>query len=363
MLDERVLDDVALAVATTLQPARASALLKSSGAPWPAFALDEALARLRLDTPGLAQRCRGEARQLLERATALGCAPLCLRSSTYPPWLAETVDPPRLLWVRGDPLVLLQPAVAIVGSRRASPAGRDVAFRLGADLAACGIVVASGFAQGVDASAHRGALTTGRSVAVLGCGHDQAYPRDHADLARALAEAGAVVSEFAPGTPPRAHHFPLRNRILSGLSRAVVVVEASERSGSLITARLALEQGREVMAVPGDVRAGRNAGGHKLLRDGARLVESAADVLDELGWMPHRRPAGADPAGTGPAPAGAVPGLLGWLTAGGGATLDDLVLGTARSSTDLLGELLDLELAGLVRRDEAGRFLPAERKW
>ena len=145
---------------------------------------------------------------------------------SYPPLLAAIVDPPLLLWIWGDAALLAAPAVALVGSRKSTTAAREVAFQLAADLAAAGLIVTSGFARGVDAAAHRGALTTGRSVAVLGCGLDQPYPSDHGPLGRALAAGGALVSEFPPGAPPLAHHFPLRNRTLSGLCRAVVVVQA-----------------------------------------------------------------------------------------------------------------------------------------
>ncbi len=231
-----------------------------------------------------AARWRAAAGRALAHAATLGYHAVWPAHPAYPALLRTIVDPPLLLWVWGDPALLEGPAVALIGSRLASAAGREVAFQLAADLAAAGVVVASGFARGIDAAAHRGALTTGRSLAVLGCGLDQPYPSDHGPLGRELAASGALISEFPPGAPPLAHHFPLRNRTLSGLCRAVVVVQAAKRSGSLITARLALEQGREVMAVPGDVRTGTNAGGHALIRDGARLVERASDILEELGW-------------------------------------------------------------------------------
>src|SRR5436190_1073263 len=159
-----------------------------------------------------------------------------------------------------------------------------VVRRLARDLAACGLVVVSGLARGVDSAAHRGALAdAGVTVAVLGSGVDVMYPPEHGSLAKEIDKAGAVVSELVPGTPPQSWFFPLRNRIISGLSRAVVVIEAGEKSGSLITARCALEQGRDVLAVPGNVLSGRNRGAHGLLRDGAKIVESADDILEELG--------------------------------------------------------------------------------
>ena len=183
-----------------------------------------------------------------------------------------------------------RPSVAVVGARAASPTGQRIGYELGRDLALAGLVVVSGLARGVDGAAHAGALDGGgRTVAVLGCGVDVVYPRQHGALAARVAAQGVIVSEFPPGTEPRPSHFPLRNRIISGLSRAVVVVEASEQSGSLITAQMALEQGRDVLAVPGTWPAGRYRGCHALIKDGARLVETVEDVLEEIGW----RPAGA----------------------------------------------------------------------
>jgi DNA processing protein len=372
MSDDPRVDAVALGLAAGSQPARAAALLKAGVPSWPVLPLAESLECLALHGPGSVAHWRAEAGRVLTTADALGYQVIWPSHPAYPSLLSTIVDPPLLMWVRGELAVLDLPAIALVGSRRATSAGREIAFQLAADLAATGLIVTSGFARGIDAAAHRGALTMGRSVAVLGCGLDQRYPSDHGPLGHDLAAHGAIVSEFPPGAPPLAHHFPLRNRAISGLCRAVIVVQADQRSGSLITARLANEQGRDVMAVPGDVRSGVNAGGHALIRDGARLVERSADVLDELGWVvrpasarsPDEPEAGdreaAGPDGTG---ADRAPGLLASVTREDGVSLDELLAETGRNSADLLGELLDLELAGLVRRDVAGRFLPAERKW
>ncbi len=210
---------------------------------------------------------------------------LCLArgDARYPAQLGTIADPPALLYVQGDASALAAPAVAVVGSRRPTPAGREIAFDFARRLAAAGLVIVSGLARGVDAAAHRGALAaSGRTVAVCGNGLDQTYPPDHAALAGQIASSGALVSEFAPGMPPLPHHFPRRNRLISGLSLGVVVVEARHRSGSLITARLAAEQGREVFAVPGSVHNPLAQGCHRLIRDGARLVESAEEVLSGL---------------------------------------------------------------------------------
>jgi DNA processing protein len=252
-----------------------------------------------------------------------------------------------VLWVRGNPSALTSRVVAIVGSRAGSPYGLAVAERLAADLAARGIVVVSGLARGIDSAAHRGALTEkGTTVAVLGCGADVIYPSEHRDLARHIETDGAIVSELVPGTPPQKQFFPLRNRIISGLSRAVVIVEAGEKSGSLITARCALDQGRDVLAVPGNVLTARNRGGHALLKDGAKIVESADDILEELG-LPSRR--------TRPVNEPEDPVLAG-LPAGETCDLDVLAERTGLASARLLPRLFELELAGVVRRVGGGRF-------
>ena len=201
----------------------------------------------------------------------------------YPERLRDIPDPPERLWLRGDPHALARTSVAIVGSRRASPGGLDIAHRLAADLARIGLTIVSGLARGCDGAAHRGALDAGGvTIAVLGSGADVIYPPEHDSLAEQIVRQGAVLSEFPPGAPPLPHHFRQRNRLISGLARGVIVIEANDKSGSLITAGCALAQGREVMVVPGTVLAGRNRGGHQLIRDGAALVENAEDVLAVL---------------------------------------------------------------------------------
>ena len=202
----------------------------------------------------------------------------------YPPLLATIPDAPFVLWLKGSPACFAKPTVAIVGSRAATPYGLEAASRLAGDLAAAGVVVVSGLARGVDSAAHRGALAAGGdTVAVLGSGVDVIYPPEHARAGgRGRRPRRRRVASSRRGRMPVAFHFPARNRIISGLSQAVVVVEAAERSGSLITAQLALEQGREVMAVPGSVLSGRHRGCHALIRDGAAVVETAEDVLAEM---------------------------------------------------------------------------------
>jgi DNA processing protein len=277
----------------------------------------------------------------------------------FPTALAAIHDPPRTLWVRGDASALHAPSVAIVGSRAASPYALEVARRLGADLARRNVVVVSGLARGVDSAAHRGALEGGgATIAVFGCGVDVIYPAEHRALADDILERGALVSEFPPGMRPLKQNFPQRNRIISGLSLAVVVVEAAEGSGSLITADFALEQGRAVLAVPGNVLGGRNFGAHALLRDGAKLVECADDILEELppgirdrgfGISRAKESKSVNPASQDP--------VLRSMDEGETYDLDEIADRSGLDRIRLLPRLLELELAGAVRRVDGGRFV------
>ncbi len=304
-------------------------------------------------------RLRSDAAEALARAARQAIAPIAWSEAAYPLALATIADPPPVLWTRGHVNALSAAAVAIVGSRAASPYALSVAEQLAHDLAARGLVVVSGLARGVDSAAHRGALAAGGvTVAVLGSGVDVMYPPEHAALAAEIDRRGAVISELVPGTAPAQFFFPLRNRIISGLSRAVVVIEAGEKSGSLITARLALEQGRDVLAVPGNVLSGRNRGAHGLLRDGAKIVESADDILEELGMCPHGDSRGLTPsrgiAGSDPAAADPV---LASLTPGEPSDLDAIAERTGLSTARLLPRLFELELQGAVARVGGGRFV------
>lgn len=307
-----------------------------------------------------AEHLRSRAQRALERAGRLGIEVVAWSDASYPASLAAIVDPPPVLWVRGDPVAFDHPAVAVVGSRSGSPYALAVAERLSADLAGRGLVVVSGLARGVDSAAHRGALSVnGRTMAVLGSGVDVVYPREHAGLASEIVRSGAVISEFVPGTVPHPRFFPRRNRIISGLARAVVVIEAGDKSGSLITARCALEQGRDVLAVPGNILNGRNRGGHALLRDGARIVESADDVLDEIGLggagaLPPDGAQGSN-AARKPDP------VLACLVPGECCDLDLLSERSGLPPARLLPRLFELELHGLVRRAGGGRFVRFDR--
>jgi len=211
---------------------------------------------------------------------------LTCRDPEYPPLLQEIAAPPPVLYIHGNVAVLGEPQLAIVGSRNPTPSGHQTAAEFARYLSAAGLVITSGLAQGIDTAAHQGALDTGSpGIAVMGTGLDRVYPARNRDLARQIAADGALVSEFPTGTPPLAENFPRRNRIISGLSLGTLVVEAATRSGSLISARYAIEQGREVFAIPGSIHNPLARGCHHLIRQGAKLVETAQDIMDELGAL------------------------------------------------------------------------------
>ncbi len=230
----------------------------------------------------------------LKKVREKGLTLVTLNDPRYPSRLKEIHSPPSILWAAGDFQTEDAAAVAIVGSRGATDYGREHSGRLARELAGAGVTVVSGMAMGIDAAAHRGALEAGgRTIGVLGCGLDVIYPRVNRDLFEKVPRSGVLLSEYPLGTEPQPGFFPVRNRIIAGLSVAVVVVEAAERSGALITADLALEQNREVLALPGRVGSIKSRGTHALLRQGARLVESAADILEEIGPQLGARPASA----------------------------------------------------------------------
>ncbi len=219
----------------------------------------------------------------LDRLRAVGACALSFEDPSYPPLLRQLPDPPPVLYVLGRKELLSRPAVAVVGSRAATTYGRKIAFNLASRLSTSKVTVVSGLALGIDAESHAGALAgAGSTVAVLGCGLDVQYPRQNSQLFRKIAETGALVSEYPLGTRPEGFRFPARNRIIAGLSKGVVVVEAAKRSGSLITAQIALDCGREVFAVPGHIDSCKSEGAHWLLKQGAKLVQSATDIIEEL---------------------------------------------------------------------------------
>jgi DNA processing protein len=268
------------------------------------------------------------------------------RDPAFPSLLAAIHDPPPRLFLRGssDAALLDRPAVAIVGARACSSYGRSVTRSLARDLAASGLVVVSGMARGIDGEAHRGALDGGgATVAVLGCGVDRDYPAAHAELARRISETGLVLSEYEPGVEPAPWRFPARNRIIAGLCRATVVIEARERSGALITADFALEEGREVLAVPGEITSTLSAGTNALLRLGATPVTCAADVLEVFG---------IEPAIAERVPVGAVAGALLAMLGEGAFTADELLRASEVDSGEGSAALIELELAGRVTLED-----------
>jgi len=291
-------------------------------------------------------KARFDAGAELARLRALGFRFLARSDPAFPPLLDAIHDPPPGLFLRGDAdiALLATPAVAVVGARACSAYGRQVARGLGRDLAAAGLVVVSGLARGIDAEAHRGALEAGGvTVAVLGCGIDRDYPAAHRELARQVAATGLVVAEYAPGVEPAPWRFPARNRIIAGLCAATVVVEARERSGALITADFALEEGREVFAVPGEITNALSAGANALLRLGATPLTCAQDVLESYG-LTHRVAAAA-------ALGEAAAAVLERVRASAlGA--DELSRLTGLAAGELAVALTELELAGAVREED-----------
>lgn len=284
-----------------------------------------------------------------------GNAIVTLADADYPQVLLQTADPPSLLYVKGRRELLNRPALAMVGSRNATPQGIQNAEAFAAALSAAGLTVISGLALGIDAAAHAGALRgAGSTVAVIGTGADRIYPARNAALARRVVEDGVLISEFPLGTPAAAYNFPRRNRIISGMARGVLVVEAALGSGSLITARQAGEQGREVFAIPGSIHSPLSKGCHQLIKTGAKLVESAQDVLEELHWH--------GPAATGvealslalPVDAGAAQVLA--ALGHDPADVDTLVQRTSLTPEALFAILTTLELDGRVARLPGGRF-------
>jgi DNA processing protein len=323
--------------------------------------------------PGLRPRARFALRQRsrsdapLEewrRIQELGMRLISILDEDYPANLKQIQDPPAVLFCHGamEPRDLV--AVAVVGSRAASPGGMHFTERLCEDLASCGVTVVSGFAVGIDAAAHRGALKGGgRTLAVLGCGVDIPYPRPHGALRSEVVRHGALLSELPLGTPPAPTHFPRRNRIISGLSLGVVVVEAAQRSGSLITARFALEQGREVFAVPGMARHFRSVGPHGLLKQGAKLVEGAEDILEEIRPLLRATPVQRPAASKSPAAVGPATGLsreefdIVERLGPNPVHIDEIARSTGMPPSQLSALLVGLELKGVVRQSVGKYFV------
>ncbi len=286
------------------------------------------------------------------RVAALRDHVVVLGDEPYPALLKEIIDPPLALHFRGDLSLLARPALAIVGSRRASPYGVNAAEHLARQIAAAGIVIVSGGARGIDAAAHYAALEAGgTTIAVLGTGIDVVYPRSNRRLFQRIEERGLVLSEFPPGTPPKPENFPIRNRVISGLARGTVIVEATSRSGSLITARMAAEQGRDVFAVPGSIFSAGSEGTHRLVQYGAKLVHDANDVLEEF---PGGLRATQTPAEEPESP---LKEVLAALSKDDGAHIDTVAARVGRTPALVAESLLQLELEGWIRALPGARYV------
>ena len=292
---------------------------------------------------------------LMRQIASLGEEAIVLGDADYPPRLASICDPPLAIFVRGRRELARADSIAVVGSRRASPYGENAARRLASALSSRGIAVVSGMARGVDAAAHRAALgSPGGTVAVLGTGIDRTYPPEHRELRDAIAAGELLVTEFPPGAPPRREHFPIRNRIIAGLSLGVVVIEAGEKSGSLITARLAAEEGREVFAVPGSIFSRNSIGAHRLIQDGAKLAGSVEDILEEIGTLA----VGARPAEPPREPMEPeLARVLDALSTDEGIAMDVAAAQLGVGIEWLAPRLLALELAGEVRALPGTRYI------
>ena len=306
----------------------------------------------------------------MEQARQAGVSFITLNDAEYPALLKEIFDPPLLLYLQGDASLLSQAAIAIVGSRRPTAYGRGMASKLAGELAARGLAIISGLARGIDSAAHTGTLDAGgKTIAVLGCGIDVVYPSENKKLYATIAEKGLLVSEFPLGDFPAPQNFPIRNRVISGLSLGVIVVEAAEHSGSLITARLAMDQNREVFGVPGSITNKYSWGPHLLIKQGAKLVQDWQDVVDELptpvreGIIAPLLAAAATKAASGAsvsaeslsAPARSIFGLLNTDQA---VHIDDLLAALpSLSSSELLAHLLEMEFQGLVRQMPGKNFV------
>ena len=334
-------------------------LLKACGLPQAIFETSQRALSAIVD-PALAERllrheCAAEIEAALDWSAQPGNRLLTLADADYPKSLLTADDPPVLFYAKGNTALLNRPMLAVVGSRNATAQGLRDAEAFAKALGEAGLTIASGLALGIDAAAHRGALaTTAGTVAVIGTGADRLYPAKNEALARAIAEQGIVLSEFPLGTPALASNFPRRNRIIAGLGLGCLVVEAAPRSGSLITARLAAESGREVFAIPGSIHSPLSRGCHQLIRQGAKLVESAQDILEELRWesAPATTPAYAQEPAAGNSGEEQVLAFLGNAP----CAIDTLSARSGLTPADLLAMLLPMELAGRVAQLPGGLY-------
>lgn len=333
-------------------------LLKTFGLPEAVFSAGAGPLRAAVGAT-LAERllghdCEAEIDAAMAWADQPGNHIVTLADAAYPQALLAAADPPVLLYAKGQVELLNRPAIAVVGSRNATKQGEATAEHFAATLSAAGLTIVSGLALGIDAAAHRGAMTArGSTIAVIGTGADRIYPSRNEGLARDIADKGIVISEFPLGTPAVAANFPRRNRLIAGLGRGCLVVEAAERSGSLITARLAAEAGLEVFAIPGSIHSPLSKGCHKLIKQGAKLVDCAEDILEELRWeaVVAGAPVAAAPPPDDPEAAHLL-AALGYDPCG----LDTLAQRTGLTADRLLAMLLPLELDGHVAQLPGGRY-------
>lgn len=305
-------------------------------------------ARSQLDIDGQMQQVR-----------RMGAHVVTLADDNYPPLLRQIDDPPPALYVRGDIRPEDTRALTIIGTRKATSYGRDVTNALVRGLTAAGVTIISGLAFGIDAYAHRAAVAhNGRTLAIMGCGIDRVYPQDHADLARQIARQGAVVTEFPPGSKAQQHHFPQRNRVMSGMALGVLVVEAPEKSGTFITVNAALEHGREVFAVPGSIFSSASAGTHRLIQEGAKMVTRVEDILEEIDDA-HQQAQGralVQAIRQNDTPVDETEAALLSLLQTDALNIDDLVRQTRLSAAQVTSTLTMLELQGYVEADGRGKY-------
>jgi DNA processing protein len=363
--DNSLSDWIALSFITGIGSRTAANLIERFGSPAACFEANS----LALEAAGLKRdaieaikdrEARERAEREIQTLAQIGGEALTLNDPRYPALLRETYDPPIVLYAKGVlDLTLAQPAVAMVGSRRCSTYGRNVAEQLARELAQRGVTIVSGLARGIDSSAHRGAIEGGGlTIGVMGTGLDDIYPRENRKLADRIAECGALVTEFPLRTPPVSQNFPFRNRVISGLALGVLVVEAAERSGSLITARLAYEQGRDVFAVPGNVTSGKSFGPNYLIKDGAKLVQTWRDIVEEFpidikaSILSGER---ESPRSTQKSPerghlSDPERRVLHLLKMDEAVHIDKLISQCGMSSGDLMGALLKLEMSDRIRQ-------------
>jgi DNA processing protein len=362
---------LALALTPGLGARMAGKLLREFGSPAAIFAASlTALEAHRLPA-AVAQalhsrRPLSDAARELAQAQAFGCRLLTWDEPEYPARLREIYDPPPLLYVRGKVELLSRHIISIVGARRPTPYGNQMAERLARDLADRGLVIASGLARGIDASAHKGALlsATGTTIGVLGCGIDVVYPKENKKIFEEMAARGAIISEFPMGTFPAPQNFPIRNRIIAGMGLGVVIVEGAEYSGSLITARLAMEFGREVYGVPGNVTQPSSFGPNQLIKQGAKLVTSWEDVIEELPTPVRAELMPVESASSEErlmlVEAGLTPSerpLYGLLSVDESRHVDEIVELSGMTSSEVLAGLFDLEMKGVIRQLPGKQFL------